>query len=268
MSDWGELINETLSELVTGLARFLPNLLGAIILLALGWIIARITRGIALRVFKLIGVRSFAQRAKVNETLEGAGITITLSEILAEAIYWLIILLSLTAASNTLGLPLVADTVNSLVAYVPNAVASLLIIIITITVARLVRDLIRVSLKQLNVVYGGAIATMIAGIIVLFGLFTAINQLGVDISLLTDNFTIILIGFVATFGLSFALGSRNTIANLIAGYYVQRTLKIGQEVTLSNLKGKIKVINATSVVLETDDGDKIIPNDKVIREGS
>lgn len=268
MLGWDELINESLTELITQIGRFLPNLLGAVLLLIFGWLVARLSRSITIRVLQFVGVRRFARQTKVNETLESAGISITLSEILAQAVYWIILLMFLTAASNTLGLPFVAEAVNSIVAYVPNAIAALLIIIITLTAARITRDLIRVSLKQLNVLYGGAIATLIASIIFLFGLFTAINQLGIDISLLTDNFTIVLIGFVATFGSSFALGSRNTIANLIAGYYVQRSLKIGQDITLAGIKGKIKEINATAVILETEEGDKIVPNDKVISEGS
>ena len=92
--------------------------------------------------------------------------------------------------------------------------------------------------------------------------------LGLDVTIITANITLIIAGVVAILVLSLGLGSRTAAANLINGYYTKQLFKKGATVNLSGFKGKVKEVNSVAIILESNEGEIIIPNEAALKHGS
>lgn len=261
------LIN-SLNQFMVTIASFLPNLVSALVLILIGKFLAGFSEQMTMKLLQLLGIKKLSEVGQVNQTLKKSGIQTTVSEFIGKTIYWIIFIVFLTAAADILGLTVVVETLNSLIAYVPKVLAAVIVFVITIAAARFVRGLLEATLEQINARYKGLLGAITEGLIIFFGVILAISQLGIDITVITTNLNIIIAGIVATIVVSFGLGSRMIMTNLIAGYYAKQILKKGQEVTIAGENGIIDHITDTTVVLNTKSGQKFIPNQLVIEKGS
>ena len=268
LKTWSDVIFTSAMALFSKLAGLIPNLIGALLLLFLGWLIARLCRALSRKMFKWTGFEQVMERSKINETLNTAGITISIGEVITLVIFWSVFLIFMVSASEVLGLSVVLSTLNRLILYIPNIIAAIAIIILTLFLARFVKDLIEVGLSQVNLIYAKPLARIVELLIVIFGLIVAMTQLGFDIGILMANITIFIGGFVAIVVLSMGLGAKTVVENLLAGYYVKQIFKQDQEVILMGGKGKIKQIHNLGLIMETEEGEIMVPNHKIIQKGS
>jgi hypothetical protein len=247
---------------------YIPNLIGAAILLIIGVIIARSFGRTTKKIFQLPVISKFVQTSRLNEALKTLGVEISVAEIVASAVYWAVMAIFLLSVSEVLGLEVVAKTLNQLISYIPRVVAAAIVLFLTFAVAKAVRDVVTASLKQIDALYYEIIGRLAGGVVVLLGTLIATTQLGFDVSILSANITLIVAGAALTLALSLGLGSYGLVANLLAKYYVNQLVKKGAKVTLAGFTGKVKEVSAVAVILETKDGDVIVPNKEVIERGS
>jgi hypothetical protein len=249
-------------------AGYIPSILGAIVIFVLGLFVATALRGTTKKILDWTGFSNATDKTDLNESLQKVGIKKTLSSIIAGIVYWIIFLVFLTAAFEILGLQIVVITLNNLIAYLPNVIIAAITIVLTLLLGRLVKKLITIGLEQLNISFSKIAATIAEAFTILFGASIAISQLGLDITIITANITIIVGGIMAILVLSLGLGSRNAAANVINSYYTKQLFKKGTVVNLSGHKGRVKETNSVAVVLETDNGEVIIPNEEALKRGS
>ena len=97
----------------------------------------------------------------------------------------------------------------------------------------------------------------------------ALTELGLDMTIFTANITIIIAGIVLAMALSIGLGSRSIMSNVLARYYIAQLFHVGDKVSLAGKKGTIIKLTPVSVVIKTEDEEKLyIPNERIIEEGS
>jgi len=265
---WSDVLLTSATALFTKLAGSLPNLIGAILLLLLGWLVAKFCRGLARKVLGWTGFKQAMEKSRINDTLKTVGITTSIGDVIALIVFWIIFLIFMVSASEVLGLSVVLRTLNRVILYIPNIIAAIAIIVLTLFLARFVKDLIAVSLAQVKLIYAQPLARVVELLIIIFGLIVAMTQLGFDIGLLMANITLFIGGFVAIVVLSLGLGAKTVVENLLAGYYVRQLFKQEQEVILVGKRGKIKQIHSLGIVMETDEGEITVPNHKIIEKGS
>jgi len=265
---WSDVLFTSATALFAKLASLLPNLVGAFLLLLLGWMVAKLCRGLTRKMLEWIGFERVMEKSRINDTFKTVGITTSTSDIITLIIFWIVFLIFMVSASEVLGVSVVLSTLNRLILYIPNIIAAIAIIVLTLFLARFVKDLIAVGLAQINLIYAKPLARVVELLIIIFGLIVAMTQLGFDIGLLMANITLFIGGFVAIIALSIGLGTRSIAANLVAGYYTRHLFKEGQEVVLCGIKGKIKSMNNINVVIETESGEMVVPNNIIIEKGS
>jgi len=268
LKTWSDVLFTSATALFTKLVNLLPNLIGALLLLILGWLVAKLCRRLALKILKWTGFEGAMERSRINETIKTAGITTSIGNVIAVVVFWTIFLVFVVSASEVLGLSVVLSTLNRLILYIPNIIASIAIIVLTLFLARFVKDLIAVGLAQVNLIYARPLARTVELLIIIFGLIVAMTQLGFDIGILMANITLFIGGFIGIVVLSLGLGAKTVVENLLAGYYVRQLFKQDQEVILAGGKGKIKQIHRLGIVMETDEGEIMVPNHKIIKKGS
>ncbi|MDH4192609.1 MAG: mechanosensitive ion channel [Nitrospirota bacterium] len=269
LMEWGRVVLVFFQEFMGKLVGYLPQVLGAIIILVIGWLAAKMLKGLTSKVLRIGGIVELSKKIKFHDMLTKIGITSSLDQIMGGLVYYLILLLFFISASEVLGFKLVLDTLNKFVVYLPHILGAFLILIIALYLAKVIKDGIASASSSLNIAYAGALSSVLEILIVGFGIVMALTELGLDMTIFTANITIIIAGIVLAMALSIGLGSRSIMSNVLARYYIAQLFHVGDKVSLAGQKGTIIKITPVSIVIQTDDEEKLyIPNDRIIEEGS
>ena len=226
-------------------------------------------RGLTSKVLRVCGIVELSQKIKFNDMLAKIGICSSLDQIIGGLIYYMVLLIALISASEILGFTVVLNTLNTFIAYLPHVLGAFLILIIALYLAKVIKEGIASASSSLNIAYAGALSAILEILIVGLGIVMALTELGLDMTIFTANITIIIAGIVLAMALSIGLGSRSIMSNVLARYYIAQLFHVGDKVSLAGKKGTIIKLTPVSVVIKTEDEEKLyIPNERIIEEGS
>jgi len=213
--EWGNLIAEPVRQMLTTILAYLPILLGALVILIVGWLIAKTIRGIINWLLKVVRFDTLADKAGISEILRKGDLKITAREVLSGVVYWLIIIMVLVMAVDALGLPKASDVLASLFAYVPNVIAALLVLVVAMFLASFVSGIVRTAAGNANLPKPQLLAGICQWAIIIFAATIALEQLGIAPLLVTATFNIILGGIVLALALAFGLGGKDAAAKYL-----------------------------------------------------
>lgn len=257
---------QSLGALGESFMSALPNVLGALFLLLLGWIIARISSFVVRKTLKALRFDKLSEKLNLNELLSGTDLKIMPSQVVGKFVYWVIILLFFVTASDTLGWTVVSASIRDLIAYLPQLFSAIVIFVVGFYIATFVRKGLRSILESLGVLSFRTISGFAFYLILVIITITSLNQAGVDTALVTSNVTIIIGGIILAFAVSFGLGSRDILTNILSSFYTKSNFRVGQELELGDLNGIIQKIDITSCTIKTDDETVIIPVKRLLNE--
>lgn len=205
----GRYFTSVFATVLNIIGDWLPNIIGAIAVFLVGLFIARWISILVKKVFKILKVEDFSKKAGVDKLIKSAGIDSTATGLLAGIIYWLILLIFISTATSLLRVEILTDFINKLIAWLPSIFAGLAIMVIGIIVAETLGNILA------KVKHGGLYKIVIRWFILIVAFLTAIEQIGLNISFLTDNVRIIVAGFALGFGLAFGLGGKDKAKEFI-----------------------------------------------------
>jgi hypothetical protein len=213
--NWNELIAEPVRQMLTKILNYLPVLLGALIILIVGWIIAKAIR--RLINWLLIAVRFdvMADKTGISEVLKKGNLKVTAREVICGLVYWLIIIMVLVMAVDALGLPKASDVLTSLFDYVPKVIVALLVLVVALFLASFVSGIVRTAAGNANLPSPEIIAGISRWAIIIFAVTIAMEQLGIAPLLVGTAFNIILGGVVLALALAFGLGGKDAAAKYL-----------------------------------------------------
>ena len=266
VTDWTEVGIQSLIALGQNLMSALPNVLGAIFLIILGWIIAKILSFIVRKALKVVGFNKLSEKIKADEMFGRMNITMTASQVVGKFVYWVILLLFFITASDTLGWTVVSESIGSLIRYLPLLFSAIVIFIIGFYIATFVRNGLKGILESLSVSSSHVISSIAFYIIVVIITLTALDQAGVDTTILTSNVTIIVGGIILAFAVSFGFGSRDVLTNILASFYTKNKFEVGQNIELHDVKGKIEKMDNLSCTIKTAGGMTVVPVKRLLSE--
>ena len=259
MTGWWGGLTEAVTSSLSQIIAFVPTIILAILLLGLGYLLAKVVSIGTIRFLQLVGFDNLINRTAVQTLLERSGTKQKISEILGLIGFWIIFLVFLIKASDTLGLSMVSDALTGLANYIPKIGIAVLVLIIGLIAANFVRELITMTCSSAGITHGTMVAQAVYVAVVLLIVVTAIDVLGIDTQLLNNTIVILLAGLIGGAALSFGLGSRNAVANLIAAHYLSPVVRVGMTVKVGATKGTVVAVTPISVVVETIEGRVIIP---------
>ena len=257
--NWLETVRESAESALSLTVSYLPKLLGAILLVLAGYLLARIVGAGTAGLLKLVGLDRLLAKTPLQNLLNKSSSAKTGSDILGLLIFWLIFLLFGITATDMLGLPTVSATLTDLAHYLPKVGLAVLIIVLGMMAASYIKDLISLACSSAGISQGTVVAQTfyVAAILVVF--VTAVNELGIDTTLLNSTIMIGFGGLIAGAALSFGLGARVTVANLIASHYLQPLFRVGQTIRVGDIQGTIVALTPVAIVLETPEGRVFVP---------
>jgi hypothetical protein len=267
-NEWYTILLNSINELAVLVGGFLPKLLGALVLLFVGVLVAKSIRSIAEKILKLTKLEATLSKGAFDEVIKTAGVKVNVVSFILNLVYWTVVLVFVMSVADVLGLPIVSRTISQLIGYIPNILAGLIVAIITFSFSRIVKDLIVVSLERLEVTYRNTLGNVVQILINVFGLLIAVNQLGLDLSLIYTNITLIIGAILITLVIVFSLGSKSVVANMIAGYYVQKMVKVGDNINVGGVKGRIKELTSINMLVEANGETVLVPYTKILDTGS
>lgn len=210
-----EQFSDSASEFWNSVGSYLPKLFGALLLLVLAVIIARLAQAAVVKALQMIGLEKLVKNKNVSKGLKTAEINVDFIAITGRIVFWVVIVIFALTIADVLELNAMRDVIDRLLGYLPNVLASAIVLTVAVAGARLIRDVVSASLRRMRVDYAHIIGNMTFYVIMIFGTVMAIDQLGFDTTILTANITIIVAGFVLAFALAFGLGGRDLAGKLL-----------------------------------------------------
>lgn len=214
-----DLSLEPARALLVQIGQFLPRLGVALVILILGWLIAKAVRFAVSRGLRAINFQVLTERAGVDRFLSNGGIAADGIAIFAALAYWLTLLLALLVAFNSLGLDYATDLLRQVVLFVPKVFVALLVIAFGAYFARFVRDTVQAYLRNVGISDADLIGHLAQYAIVAFIVLIAIDQLDIGGRLVQTTFLIVLGGIVFALALAFGLGGRERAAALLERWF-------------------------------------------------
>ena len=262
---WKDTVVAILKDLWTEVALFAPNLVGALVILLIGYLISRIIKFIVSAFLKKIKVDSASEKVGIKEALNKTGITIDPSEIVGKIAFWIIMLTFIISAAETLGLEKVSQTIESLVLYLPKVIGASLIAVIGLLLAHFVRKVIRSGVQGFGAEYGKPLSNFAYGVLVLVIGVIVLEQLEIETSLLNSLVEITLIAAGIALALSLGLGTKEVSRNIISGVYARDIFKNGDSVKIEDDSGVVEEIGTVTSLVRHKNGEAVyIPNSVLI----
>jgi hypothetical protein len=197
------------------IAMFLPKFLAAIVLLLIGWLLARLLRAGVRRGLEALDFSRMAEKSGIEALLRQGGVELSLAGMIGGLAYWLVLLVVTVSAANSLGLDAVATLVNRVVLYLPNVLVAILILLFGTLFARFLNRLVFAWLSGIKAPAALTLSTGTEYAVQVFTLFIALEQLQIGSGLITVAFAIAFGGVVLALALAFGLGGREWAAQRI-----------------------------------------------------
>ncbi len=265
VTNWTELMIGSLSAFGESFMRSVPMILGAIAILLIGWLLAKLVSTGVRKLLEALPFDELADKMQVSDFLGRANVKMRPSALIGKFVYWLLLLLVFMTASDALGWSAVTKEISNLIGYLPQLLIAVVFFIIGTFIATFVRDLIKGATSSLGISTGNLLSSAVFYFLMILVALTALEQAGFDTSIITSNLMLIFGAILAAAAVSYAIASKNVMENIIAGYFSRKTFNKGQEIEVGNVKGKIIDMNATSVTIEQAGGDHVvIPSNDLI----
>lgn len=244
-----------------------PALFRALIILLVGWLLAKIIAKVIRKVLMSIGVDRLARKLMKIDFFEQSNINLVPSTIISGVVYYFILIVFVMAAVEAMGLTMISELLQDFIAYIPNGLTACALLVLGIFVADAVKKIIVSTCRSLSISSGNLIANVVFYFILLNILLIALRQAQLQTRFMEANITVVLAGVSGAFAIGYGLASRKIMSNLLASFYNRGKIRIGDEVTISGMRGEVVSINSNDLVLRSDESEYIIPYALVTGQG-
>jgi hypothetical protein len=210
---------DTTREFMHRTAEFLPSLVRALVVVLIGYLLAKLARFAVERALRAMNLNVLTERAGTDNFLAQAGLrgdTCTLFGLLA---FWLVILESLVEAFGSLGLTYITDLLHRIVLFTPNLLIAMLVVIFGSYCARFIGNAVENFCLQAQVPDGDMLSRIARYIVLAFVIMIALSQVEVGGEIVQHTFLIILAGLMLALALAFGLGGRDWAASLLQRWW-------------------------------------------------
>lgn len=212
------LTDATISSLFNvwaGVINFIPSLIGAIIILIIGLIIASAFKSIVERILETAKLDNLLRKFEMEKYAQRAGVSLNSGKFFGELVYWFFVIVFILVAADILKLEGFSQFLRQVVMYVPNIIVAALIMLAAIVVANFLRSLVRASVAGARLHASKFLGTITWWVTMIFGILAALIQLGIAPALLNTIITGLVAMFAIAGGIAFGLGGKDYATYLV-----------------------------------------------------
>jgi small-conductance mechanosensitive channel len=227
------------------------------VVLGAGWLVARMLRWLFSRITLRIGRMVPGSELK-RELRDSAGERVA-ADVVGHVVFWIVFLLFVAAASQVLGLQAVTAGLTRLAQYLPSVLAAVVIVVAGVMLSNVARRATARAVARAGIAQGETLGQAARVLVLIVAIVVALDQVGIESTLLILTLAILLGTVVGSAALAFALGAREAVSGLIAVHYLERFYRPGDRVGVGEIEGRIVEFSGTAVILDTNRGRAIVP---------
>jgi Conserved TM helix len=214
-----DLLLEAVREFLHQIAAFLPRLLLALVVLAVGWLLAKAARFAVERALRAANFTVLTERAGTDNFLRQAGLQGDTTTLFGLVAFWLVILATLMIAFNGLGLTYITDLLGRVVWFTPKLLVAMLVVVFGSYCARFVGGAVQAYCEDAQIPDADMLGRIARYLIVIFVVMIALGQVEVGGDIVQRTFLILLGGLVLALALAFGLGGRDWAAAMLERWW-------------------------------------------------
>lgn len=263
-----EKLLESFGNLMNSIIGAAPKVMVGILLLVAGLAFAKLIEVLLRLILVRVRFDSLIEKAGVDKALQRIGLREKLNIFIPRLAYFLVIFLIAKTATDALGLVAISNAIGAFFEYLPNIIAALLLLILGSTVGQFAGQMVTQSAENSGLDFASTLGKLVSGLIMFVVTMMAIAQLKIDTEMVRIVTSFILGGAAIAFGLSFGLGTRDIIRNIVAGFYVRKFLAVGKYLEVAGQHGVLRAITATHTILESEGHDISVSNSTLLDQVS
>jgi len=258
LEQWTTTLTESAVRVAVRIMEYLPNVVGALLLLLVGWGVAKLLRYATRQLFERI-LHKLARSRPMDTRVKQPQSYSAVPDIASGVIYWAVLVFFVLVAAEVLQFHVISSLLGELTAYLPRLFAGLLILFVGLWLAEFTRAVLSRSGARIGVDQAEVLARLGQVLVWLIIFSIAAGQIGIDNTLLVALVVTLFGVALGAIALAFALGARTTVSNILAAHSLAQTYSSGDLIRIGSLEGRILQIARTHVVLETSEGTATVP---------
>jgi len=224
MTGWDQIIIEPVKNMIDKIMVFVPVLLGALIILLVGWIVAKIISGVIQKALDALKFNDFSAKIGLTDMLTKGGVSHSPTLLLSSVVYWAIMIIVLAITVDAIGLQVAANLLERITGYIPNVVSAIFVVIIGMFFAKLVSGVIRTAAANANVPRVELLGSIAKGAILLFTTVIVLEELSIASFFVTTTFQLFFGAACFAFALAFGLGGKDLAAKLLWDFFNKQNM--------------------------------------------
>ena len=225
MKEQFQIFLESSQQFLNEVATALPKIIGALLILLVGWIVARLLKKAIVRLLLLVRLNTLSEKVGIEKFLKQGGLNKTAVDLIGSLFYWIIMLTVILAVFNSLQLNSAQDLFNSIILFIPNIIVALVILLFGLYAARFTANVLSSSLKNMNDKTAEIIEKIAYFSIVVFTVFLVLGQLKIAQDIITNAFILVFGAICLAFGLAFGLGGKEFAADVLKNIKTKKEAK-------------------------------------------
>ncbi|MCM8765250.1 MAG: hypothetical protein NC920_00135 [Candidatus Omnitrophica bacterium] len=224
--NWKGLLIDPFKDMLTRFFGFLPTLVKVLIVLLVGWLIAKLIQKLITRGLKLLRLDVLAERCGIHRFFSKGEIKYTLSELLGVLVYWFMLIAVGITAIDALGLNVAGDLFTKIVLYIPRVIVAIFILVLGMFFATFMSNAVRTASSNAGIAQARLFGQITQIAIVVFAIATAAEQLNIGTRIITSLVTILLGSLGLAIGLAFGLGCKDMAAKFLQDWLEKTKTKV------------------------------------------
>ncbi len=253
-----EITKGALAQTFNSFGDALPRIVGALVLLLIGYFISKIIARIIRKALEMAKVDTLADKLQDIDLVSKSGINIVPSKIISKIVYYMIFLAFVIASAAALGVEEISTLIEQLVAYIPKLLIAAVLLAVGLWVANAIKDVVKTALDSMGVGSSGIISNIIFYFLFITIALSALEVAEIPMDFLTENLQLIMGGAVLAFAIGYGFASRDVMANLLGGLYGRNKFQKGDVISVNGTKGQVVDMDATSLTIQSENNTRVV----------
>ncbi len=246
-------------DIYKDIVESLPKVAGFIGFVIFAWLFIKIFLFVVKKILVKTNVDKWSEKLSETKIFGDSTINVVLTKVIINVLKWFLIMIFVMAGSEIFGLTAVSDGLKSFFSYLPRLITALAIFVAGAYLGTTVKNTIQSMFKSLDINGGNLVGNIAFYLIVVFLSITALDQAGIDTSVIKSNLTLVIGSVLLAFTIAFGLGARDAVSRLLFGYYTRKNIQIGSTIKIEDTEGEVVSIDNICFILKTNEGEVVFP---------
>ncbi len=259
MNKFKEGIFTAFEDILNQITGIIPTIFQFLVFILVALLITKILLFIINKLLLKVKIDKWSEKLKETKIFGDTTINIVLSKVILNVVKWFLILIFLMVGASIFGLDVISNGIQAFFAFLPRLITAIAIFLGGAYLGTLVKKTIISLFKSLEINGGKLVGNILFYVIVVFTSITALDQAGIDTSIIKQNVTLILGALLLAFTLAFGFGAKDAVTRLLFGYYSRKNIEIGSKIKVDDVEGIVLEIDNISLVVSTKTGKVVFP---------